>query len=208
MILARIEGMVWSGSSSSRARMNVSMGFTTQCCLSTRGKSGRTGGIHAQCRLYSAPDATQRRRRSICLASRGFFVAAGGMRSSGSVWTIRWIKGLAAASPGTTAFFCTATSRTWGHQSSGVSTHFRFVRHISLFIRCRSVMIGKKHLSQLLLSDVTSDPSPRSSGAACLISQNSGAIAGFRTGRGRQRVGRRVRNGFDGRGSFPAGLAK
>ena len=57
-------------------------GIGTRSVPATLGISGRTGGVNAQCALYSAPSAIQRRSKSFSAAVNSFFDLAGGIRSS------------------------------------------------------------------------------------------------------------------------------
>src|SRR5687768_5037141 len=67
------------------------------------GTAGRVGGKNAQCSLYCAPLAIQRRNVSFCAGVSFLFESAGGMRSSEFVSLIRTINSLWSGFPGTIA---------------------------------------------------------------------------------------------------------
>ena len=88
-------------------KIKASMGPTGFPCVSaasTAGMAGVTGGMNAQCPLYSAPSAIHCRSVATCFSVRGGFVLVfGGMWSSSSVVRMRLRSGLSSGLPGTMA---------------------------------------------------------------------------------------------------------
>src|SRR5262245_1897227 len=61
---------------SKRAKIKRSTSLFGQAVFFTDGTAGRTGAVNAQWALYSAPSATQRRKRSFSAADSDFFESA------------------------------------------------------------------------------------------------------------------------------------
>jgi hypothetical protein len=88
--------------------MKLSSGLLGPCRSDTGGTGTASGsGRKAQCGLYSAPSAIQRRRVSISSGPRLSFDFRGGMRLP-SVAVIRWKSRLSSGLPGTMAPFAIA----------------------------------------------------------------------------------------------------
>jgi hypothetical protein len=87
--------------SSSRLRMNASIGLRTQAGCATVGASGFCGAVKAQCSFQAAPPATQRFSRSISPGVSFFVKSAGGMMKSASVVVMRATSALASGLPAT-----------------------------------------------------------------------------------------------------------